>query len=303
MRVINNSCLEYMKSPIRFIMNYIPDALVNIAPENKNRFETEYPDFILEFVDTKNWQLEVDTRLNKIYISRKVVEIFWAVSYGYMTFYQRIMSGKLITEPTIVDLNEDPKVLKSMQLLNWIYKSWINNDSEKWPTQLPKPLENPSEDSMEKVADELCLCAVAYLLHHELAHIRLLHKGESEIESEKEADFEATEWLLNHNIPEDDMRFIKRAFGIAISFEVLTARGIYTGDYGGKKHPYSYDRLFNSLDRYINNPTHIIWAFLSSVLKLHLDNEKIEIPYDVFDDFKQCVNSNIDLLSKLKKNV
>lgn len=303
MIIINNSCLEHMKSPIRYIMNYIPDALINIAPENLNRFETEYADFSLDFVDTKIWQLEVDTVFKKIYISRKVVEIFWAVSYGYMTFYQRIMSGKLITEPTTVDLNEDPEVLKSMQLLNWIYKSWINNDSEDWPEQLPKPLENPSIDSMEKVADELCLCAVAYLLHHELAHIRLLHKGESEIEAEKEADFEATEWLLNHNIPEDGMRFIKRAFGIAISFEVLTARGIYTGDYGGINHPYSYDRLFNNLDRYINNPTHIIWAFLSSVLKLHLDNAKIETSYDVFDNFKQCVNSNIDLLSKLKKNI
>ncbi|MBK6915159.1 MAG: hypothetical protein IPH11_16390 [Ignavibacteriales bacterium] len=235
MKIIMNSYLENMKSPIRFVMNFIPDALVNIAPENKFRFEKEYPDFILEFVDTKDWQLEVDTKSKIIYISRKVVEVFWAVSYGYFTFYKLVMSGKLVTEPTIIDLSKDPEVLKSMQLLNWVYKSWINNDSEEWAEQLPKPIKDPPIDSMEKVADELCLCAVAYVLHHELSHIRLMHSGESEIDSEKEADYEATEWLLNHNIPEDDMRFTKRAFGIALAFEVLTARGIYTGNYGGKK--------------------------------------------------------------------
>lgn len=278
MRRVKNSCVKNMKSPIHYLMNYIPDALINVAPENKYKFEKEYPEFTLEFLDSKNWLLEVNPISRTIYLSRKVVEIFWAVSFGYFTFYKRVMSGKLITEPVIVDLTKDPELLKSVQLLNWIYHSWINNDSEEWPDQLPKPIENPPMDSMEKVADELCLCSVAYLLHHELAHIRLLHSGESEIHSEKEADYEATEWLLNHDIPEDDMRFTKRAFGIALAFEVLTARGIYTGNYGGKTHPYSYDRLYNNLDRYLPNPLHIIWAFLSSVLKLHLDNAKIDTP-------------------------
>ncbi len=299
MRKINGKCLSTMISPIRYVMKHIHDALVNIAPENKARFEREYPDFILEYIDTGKWIIEADTYTKKILLSRRVVEIFWAVSYGYTTFYTKVVQGKKIIQKTEINLHKDEEVKNSMLLLKWIYESWLNTEDNPWPSNLPKPIENPQKGTRENVADELCLCSMAYQIHHELAHIRLLHSGGSTIDIEKEADAEATDWLLNHPLDEWDYKFIKRALGIAIAFEVLTARGIYSGNFGGRTHPYSYDRLYQNLDKYINDPSHIVWAFLASTLKLHLDNKKIETLEVVYTDFKECVNSYMNLLSNI----
>jgi hypothetical protein len=209
------------------------------------------------------------------------------------------VQGKKIIQKTEINLHEDLEVKNAMRLLKWIYESWLNNENTPWPDDLPKPIENPRKGIMENVADELCLCSIAYLIHHELAHIRLHHSGGSNIDIEKEADAEATDWLLNHSLDEWDYKFIKRALGIAVAFEVLTARGIYTRKFGGITHPYSYDRLFQNLDKYINDPQHIVWALIASTLKLHLDNKNIKTPEVVYADFKECVNSYIDLLSRI----
>lgn len=298
MRRIKNECLSKMKSPIRFVMNHIHEAIVNIAPENKKRFEEEYPNFTIEYVDSKMWVLDVDTNNNLIKISRKVVEIFWAVSYGYITFYTKVVQKKMVIKKTVVNLYEIKEVREAMQLLKWVYESWINNDDDDWPDNLPKPIENPQKGTMEKVSDELSLSAIAYVMHHELSHIRLKHEGGSNIENEKEADNEATDWILNHSLDEWDDMFVKRSIGIAIAFEVLTAKGIYTGNFGGVTHPFTYDRLYNTLVRYITDPNHIVWALVASTLKLHLDNAKISTLDVVYKDFHECVNAYIDLLSK-----
>jgi hypothetical protein len=299
MREIRGRCLDTMQHPIRYVMSHIHKALVNIAPENKERFDTEYPDFILEYIDTANWILKVDTATKHIKISRRVAEIFWAVSYGYITFYTKAIQGKKIIKKTEINLHEDEEISKAISLIKWIYESWLNKEDNPWPEDLPKPIENSQKGIMENVADELCLCSIAYLIHHELAHIKLLHSGNSNIELEKEADSEATDWLLNHSLDEWDYKFIKRALGIAVAFEVITARGIYTGDFGGVTHPYSYDRLYQNLDNYIHDPLHIVWSLLASTLKLHLDNKNIPTPEISYENFKECVNNYIDILSKV----
>ena len=297
MREIRGKCLETMYSPIRSVMSHIQESLINIAPENKELFEKVYPDFILEYIDTPKWILNVEIDKKHIKLSRRVVEIFWSVSYGYITFYTKVIQSKKVVTKTDINLQENEEVKKATLLLKWVYESWLNNVDDSWPDDLPKPIENPRKGIMENVADELCLCSIAYLIHHELAHINLLHSGESSITIEKEADTAATDWLLNHSLDEWDYKFIKRALGIAIAFEVITAHGIYTGNFDGVTHPYHYDRLYNNLNRYIIDPLHIVWALIASTLKLHLDNKKINTPDIIYKDFKECVNSYIDLLS------
>jgi len=298
MRHIENRCLKSMTSPIKYVMMHIHNAIINIAPENKEKFDKVYPDFILKYLDDYKFIANVDTVKKYIKLSRRVVEILWAVSYGYTMYYTKIVQDKKILHTTIIDLHADSDVKQAMKLLKWIYESWLNDDNDNWPDELPKPIKNPQKGSMENVADELCLCAISYIIHHELSHIKLKHPNEENIENEKEVDIEATDWILNHSLDQWDYKFIKRAMGIAIGFEVQTARGIYTGDYGGISHPYSYDRLYQNLNRYIDDPQHITWAFICSTLKLHLDNKKIQTPDQTYDSFQDCVNSYIDLLSR-----
>lgn len=186
-----------------------------------------------------------------------------------------------------------------MKLLKWAYDSWIKKDSQTpWPDNLPKPVIQPQKGTMESVADELSLCATAAYLHHELAHIRLNHTGDSTIEQEREADYAKADWILDHGLPLTDYKFIKRALGIAVALEVLTAYGIYTNKFGGKTHPCSYDRLVNTVSKHVTDSNHIVWAVIAVTLKLHLDNRKVQTPDVEYENFMECVNAYADLMSR-----
>jgi hypothetical protein len=87
MRVINDLCLPNMVSPIRHVMAYLPNALVNIAPERTKEFALLHPEFTLEYCDVPTWICKVDTQKNLISLSRRVVEVVWCACYAYMVFY------------------------------------------------------------------------------------------------------------------------------------------------------------------------------------------------------------------------
>lgn len=288
-----------MVSPIRFVMMHIHEALVNIAPERQVQFQKEFSDFSLEYLDTGEFICDVNVSARHIRLSRQVVELLWAISFGYITFYTKVIQVHKPTTKQVFDLTQDPEVARSMKLLKWAYENWANPKNQTpWPADLPKPIEQPKSGSMENIADELALCAVASYLHHELAHIRLNHQGVSSIDEERAADYAMADWILDHNLPLTDYRFIKRALGIAVAMEALTAYGIYTGRFGGTTHPRSYDRLVNTISRYVTDPNHVVWAVLVSTLKLHLDNRNIATPDVVYDNFKECVNAYADILSR-----
>ena len=299
MRQILCACLVDMKSPIRHVFHHIHEAIVNVAPERKEQFDKEHDTLILEYLDTFNWICHTDPDAKYIQLSRRVVEIFWVASYAYITFYSKVIQVVKPTKKQYIDLTQNEDVAKAMRLLKWGYENLVNKEDIPWPDDLPRPIPNPEQGSMENVADELCLFAVAFVLHHELAHIRLEHSASNGgVELERETDYAASDWILNHDLSEKDMKFIKRGLGIAIAFEVMTAYGIYTGKYGGKTHPYSYDRLVHTLRRYISDPDHLVWALLVSTIKLHLDNKKIAVPDVIYESFYECVNAYADVLSR-----
>jgi len=297
MRLIKNECLDGMKSPIRFVMRDIHKALVNIAPERMKEFESLFSDFTLEYLDKGEWICDVNPEKRHIRLDRQVVELLWAASFGYFTFYTKAVQGMKVTTKQVIDLTQNKEIAQAIQLLKWAYENTVKNEDKPWPYGLPCPVENPLKETTEDVADELTRCAFAALLHHELAHISLKHK-ENSIENNREADYAMADWILR-GLKQDDDRFFKRALGIAMAFEITTARGIYTGDHGGTTHPRSYDRLINTLARYIDNPHHKVWAVIASTLKLHLDNQKIQTPEIVYDTFLDCVNGYAEVLSRM----
>jgi hypothetical protein len=186
-----------------------------------------------------------------------------------------------------------------MKLLKWSYGNMLDEKNyTPWPSELPHPIENPGAKSMEKIADEMCLVALASLIHHELAHIRLGHKASMQsIENEREADYEMADWILDHSIEIKDMRFIKRSLGIAIAFETMIACGIYKNNYGGLFHPPFYDRLIHTLSPYIKDHNHVVWSVIVVAIKLHMDNVNIDTPDCIYSTFYECVNSYADILS------
>jgi len=285
-------------------MKNIHNAIVNVAPEKIKQFESELKDFTIEYIDVNKWICKVKPDKRFIKLSRLVVEIQWAAAYSYIMLYTKVTPGIKPSTKKIVSLTEDAEVAKAMKLLKWAYENMIiNGKNSPWPSDLPQPIENNfNNQSMEKIADEMCLVAIASIIHHELAHIRLGHTSNSSIEEEKYADYEMADWILNHNLDINDMHFIKRSLGIAIAFETAIAYGIYTKQYGGTSHPPSYDRLINTLRPYIMDDNHVVWSVIAVSTKLHIDHRKLLTPDIEYNTFYECINQYADILSRAENS-
>ena len=131
-----------------------------------------------------------------------------------------------MTQPTEIDPRADPDVRAALDLLRWAIICQKSNDTgDNWPEGQPFPVENPS-DGVINAANELCLVTCAFILHHELAHIRLVHSGNVEttvsLAQEKEADIEATDWMFG-DVELSGPVFTKRMLGASGAFVLTTA--------------------------------------------------------------------------------
>lgn len=306
MREVRMAQLEKMASPIRHVMAHIHEAIVNIAPEQRDSFASEYDDFVLEYLDDHRWICDVNVANRYIRLSRKVMEVLWAASFAYFRLYLAIVArtGGRASVSAEIEFANEVRLGEAADLLRWAMSSWLNRTADPWPRTLPAPFPHPPHASDEHVADELSLCAVAVILHHEFNHIRLQHQGASELDSERDADHAATDWVLGQ-LEEQDDAFKKRALGVATALAVLVAKGIHTRAYGGDSHPRSFDRLMYSLDRRIDDPNHQVWFFVAAILKLHLDNAShgAEVPDRAFDSGQECVDAYVDALSRIPSRV
>jgi hypothetical protein len=185
--------------------------------------------------------------------------------------------------------------------MTWALNNLFSPEARKpWPNDLPHPSEKLLPQSWEHIANEFCLCAAAYIIHHELAHIRLKHKaGFHSVDQEREADYAAADWIMEgmQGAKPDDLIFIKRLLGISLALQAITVKGIYTGYYGGDSHPRSFDRLYNTLSRYVSEPDHVIYAITIVALQLHLQHAKVSLRLEAYDDFLQCFDAYIERLS------
>jgi len=299
MREIVTPPFESIASPARHILQNLHLAISNIAPEKEADFNREFNEFVLEYVDDHKWICEVLVKEKHITLSRKVIEVIWPAALFYFQVYHK---QQTLPMGVPFEISSDPVLGPTARLMQWSLETLLGKDPAPWPSDLPAPVPNPAHASDLHVADELTYCAVAFLLHHELAHIRLRHEGESEIDSERDADYLAAAWILD-SVVEDDPRFDKRILGIATVFGVFTSFGFYTGYHGGGQHPRSFDRLLNTLDRHVHNPNHQVWWVVVVILSLHASNtgRTIAQPEGGFSSAREAVDAYAELLSREKR--
>jgi hypothetical protein len=222
--------------------------------------------------------------------------VFWPASLFYFQIYIKVQN-----HPTGMsyDIASDPILGPTAKLMRWAMETWMDCNDRSWPEGLPAPVPDPVPKSDLHVADELTYCALAFLLHHELEHIRLGHAGESEIDSERDADYAAAAWILD-GVSENDAWFNKRILGIATALGTMTARGFYTRYRGGKTHPRIFDRLINTLDRHVRDENHQVWWMVITILSLHASNTNrtVDQPANGFTSARSCVDAFAEALSR-----
>jgi hypothetical protein len=191
---------------------------------------------------------------------------------------------------------------KANSLYLWSIKQLNAPAREEWPIDLPKPEEGEAVDEAVKVANDLYLCAGAWIIHHEFAHIYHGHENEplNDVESRKqetEADKSATDWILSGVT--DEAVLNKRGMGVAIANLVITAQDILGGEFKETTHPKSFQRLYDSITPYYSDYDHPIYAFSTVICHLNMAASGMQINKNDEETWKENLETCLFDFSRL----
>ena len=296
--------IERTHGPFADLEQYVIASMFMISPERSMPLREELRGVQFRLLDRNFWVAHYIAAPPQIEISWRMVEALWCCAYATVTLVDGVIPAAY-GQP--FDLTRDPEIASAMKLLQWALDDCYSRRGSAFPAAL-LPQRNPRIfASRAHSADELCLCAIAFILHHEVAHHRLRHTHDSSaplsgpdpdsISAEREADGEAIDWILA-SVKDDSIFFTKRAGGIAVALVMLAARGVHLGEFGGTTHPRSFDRLANWLDNYTNDPNNTVWVIIATTLKLHLDNSALlKPPGGEFASFRECADCCFECLA------
>jgi len=325
-----------MPSPLEHLYPYILPSLARVAPERASQLQRLVDELGVTFVfdDTSpKMVFKSDHANNSIKIGLRALERLWVRAYAYINLYEHITKLQL-ADVTARDFNLTKNVIhaNAMTLLAWaveverrLTEAGEHGDpgDVNWPCCYPRPPKNPPPGSLENAADELFLCALAAVLHHEMGHLAKKHnprtlpqrdpsildpaKDPAQIEAdqisighEKEADAWSAEWLLEGLDPRDD-RFLKRVIGTSLGYLWSATRNIHTGYWLTNNHPPAWDRLYQNLKQYVDTETHSVWLFAAYILQLHLQAIGEDPAVDEVESGEEWVNILLDKVSKAKQ--
>ena len=208
----------------------------------------------------------------------------------------------------MLSLLDNPDTCTAAKVLQWS----LDRETSKvpdipWPTDFPRTQRSPdssdrSNSSAEIDAQELFLCAVGWILHHELAHIQLQHGsiGSDSLREETEADELATEMLLQ-GITNRDL-ISKRGLGITNALLALCCRDLELRKMQRsnvrRTHPKSAERLYKTLGHRALADQCVVVTFAVYILKLHFDHLGIETNQRVYPDLMSCLSDYCFILAK-----
>jgi hypothetical protein len=213
-----------------------------------------------------------------------------AMAYAYVVAYRAAEQASRAGARRLY-LSDSPRGRMATDLLNWAMYERVmiaraKERGESMPDDpLPPHLDFPDprapRGSDDWIASGMFFTAIAADLHHELAHLSKGHGTEDAavaVRQEEEADEEAARWLVGDR-REDDPQFQGRILGLALSqtYEVFLTLEGYRND---PLHPPLVGRLRKALAGRVHDPDHAAWAFVATVLALHLELANRRHEYD-----------------------
>ena len=301
-----------MSKPIEPLLRHFFPTLERIAPEKANELREMVDNLglTLELKETdESFFFFVNPSTKTITAGEGALGRRRATAYGYFCLYTTVAGAK-IENPEVreLDLKDGERMRQASALLEWaleVERDVAEANQQKktlppvvWPAGLPCPTQHPNHASDLHVADELFLCAGAFILHHELAHIRLGHKASSNSDEmkriEDEADLAAAEWILN-SLTENDKRFTKRALGVALALSWLASVAVFVPE-DQDHHPPSCERLYRVINKVVTDVNHVVWAFVGTILRVNMEArrmvyDKTREATSFRDDVKYCIRA------------
>jgi hypothetical protein len=271
--------LVELPSPILVLKADIAKAPFALAPERQEELRGRVAHMQIKFrTDRRDISVAVDT--GEISLGFAALEQLWASAYWYHVFYDEYGKAQRRLE-TKFDYLTVARTSTAFDLLNWSIRKHVGYTQDRWPDHFPKPELHPLHASDIHVANELFLCAVAWTIHHEIAHVLLQHPGidsENSQREEREADLVATDWILAFAPTPEHLR--KRVLGVIVAILALDTIEFSIGDPASRTHPTAYERLAYCLVKYAAADDDEAFAFALCGLQFSLAQRNIELPLD-----------------------
>ncbi len=272
-------------------------------------------------------KLKIANIFGNAIISKGVIKVVWALSYINTIHYATFMNG-LAPETPFIDPNNHPDIYSTIQEKREQVKKYFTTALQNLvvpgsPDIEPEPISediNPSCQPFIKeekywITNEICSCALFFLLMHELAHNEcpikmpeheefgntILTEAEKDIAKSIEdwCDTEAFNKFKCEIIDKNSGNAKYEKIGMQIALLFLAIKSLHQKKFDGDEHPESYKRIRNVMVP-INQDDDTSWCILVSILSLEISFIK-EIKIDqsvVHDTFKSVVDHLLDLLEK-----
>lgn len=109
---------EGTSSPVAHLLPHIGPSLLRIAPERAAELEALTDGVTLRITESAHFICQASPQWRLIQISTRVVELVWASSYAYWTYYSTVVAGQTLAG-TEVDLASYSKLQPALHLLTW----------------------------------------------------------------------------------------------------------------------------------------------------------------------------------------
>ena len=291
-------------SPIRVLDSDLINSAARIAPEKfepLEGFRINYDPCVV-FTNDQKFCFTVNTESKKIKLPTVALEYLWCACYAFYAIYQDyVLANQCSTNE--FDLNGNERSRKAFSLYKWGIEQ-LNQTPKEWPRDNVKPEVGSGINEDIRVANELFLCSAAWIIHHEFAHIYCDHQNkplnnEESRKQEKEADNSATKWILEG--VSDEAILKKRGLGVAIAALVITAQDILAGEFKETTHPRSFQRLYDALSPYFQDPDHLVYAFSTVICHINMSIGGIEIAKNDDETWKENLETCLVQFSRLTR--
>jgi hypothetical protein len=269
-----------LRSPVLLLEKQVAGAAFAIAPEREHELLGVAPNFSLALSNDRKFSIRVNMSTHEATLPIATLEYLWACAYLFWVLYQEYIAAQQRNHKRI-DLSTKRSVCEAIDLFNWARNNQATSGVEAWPKALPRPESNSSDEAVS-VANELFLAAIAWIIHHEIAHVRAKHVAMHNIyvvRQEQEADEMATDWILGKC--EDPGSRQKRQLGMITALLATQLLDEPPGsDTYVRTHPPTVERLYACLERALVDDDASPRAFAVVAMQLQLSQFDLSIPLD-----------------------
>lgn len=292
-----------MPSPVLALAQTIAASPFRVAPEAAAALDAflRANDLVLEITDDPTVFAEVIPPRGPIRIGIHALDLLWAAAHSYLVLFDEHEKANR-RGAELFEVGATTRTRSAFELYRWALEQYLSRTTSAWPSPSILPLASPECGTEAHATNELFLVAIAWIIHHEIAHVRLKHDNlfVRPIEEETAADKQATLWVCTGTEISSELQ--KRALGMATAILVLAACDLKTARTASVTHPLSFERLMLSLDHSGLAEDSKVFAFVYVLIQIHVAEvgEEFHRADGSFRDM--CVDGCLEIRSLSQRN-